>query len=145
AFAAEVRLADGGKALLRVVVSERASPATRKVAAELAGYLGTVAGCKFEVTAGDGRTGIVVGTLAEFPAPGLAKALEVRNRFDGKEAFGVRSEGNRLLLLGATALGASHAAYRLLERIGCRWFFPAAEWEVLPRQADLRVDIDEAG
>src|SRR5689334_6996613 len=93
AFSAEVRLGAGGKAPLPVIVSESATPATRQVAAELAGYLGKVAGCTFEVKAGDGRTGIVVGTLTEFPVPGLTKALEIRNRFDGKEAFAIRCEG----------------------------------------------------
>ena len=51
----------------------------------------------------------------------------------------IQSETNRLRLLGATDLGASHAAFRLLEHLGCRWFFPAREWEVAPSAADLRV------
>jgi hypothetical protein len=141
--AAEVRLAEAGRALLPVVISAQASDATRKVAAELAQYLGKISGARFEVHSGAGTTGIVLGTLAEFPQPDLAGALEVRNRFDGKEAYAVRAEGKRLLLLGATDLGASHAAFRLLELLDCRWLFPAREWEVLPQRADLRIDVNE--
>jgi len=58
--------------------------------------------------------------------------LEIRNTYDGREAFVIRSEEKRLLLLGATDMGASHAAMRLLEHLGCRWFFPAREWEIVP-------------
>jgi Domain of unknown function (DUF4838) len=141
--AAEVHLAKGGRALLPVVISAKASDETRKVAAELAGYLGKISGARFDVRSGDGGSGIVLGTLAEFPQPKLARALEVRKRFDGKEAYALRAEGQRLLLLGATDLGASHAAFRLLEILGCRWFFPAREWEVIPRQPDLTLDVSE--
>jgi hypothetical protein len=36
------------------------------------------------------------------------------------------------LLIGATEMGVSHAAFRLLEELGCRWFFPGKNWEVVP-------------
>ena len=39
--------------------------------------------------------------------------------------------------------GASHAAFRLLEHLGCRWFFPAPAWEVVPARAALSVSLDE--
>ncbi len=71
-------LADGGKARVPVVVSAKASASTKAVAAELAQFLGRIAGATFEVTAGDGTKGIVLGTLAEFPDPALEKPLEVR-------------------------------------------------------------------
>jgi hypothetical protein len=140
---AELRLAAGGKAELPVTISGKASKATRKVADELAGYLSRITGASFAVEAGDGSRGIVLGTLAEFPHPGLAKALEVRHIYDGREAYAIRTEPKRLLLLGATDLGTSHAAFRLLEHLGCRWFFPAKEWEVVPSRRTLAVRLDE--
>src|SRR5207302_10437711 len=91
--AAEVRLATKGQALLPVVISAQASDTTRMVAAELADYLGKISGARFEVRMGAGATGVVLGTLAEFPQPELARALEIRNRFDGKEAYVIRPEG----------------------------------------------------
>lgn len=45
---------------------------------------------------------------------------------DGKEAFAIRTDENRVLLVGATDLAASHAVYRFLDELGCRWFFPDA-------------------
>jgi hypothetical protein len=138
-----LRLATDGKALLPVVISKQAGDGTRRVARELADYLSRITGARFEVQAGDGSRGIVLGTLAEFTQPHLTKALEIRNTYDGKEAFAIRTERERVLLIGATALGASHAALRFLECLGCRWFFPAKEWEIVPTRATLIVRLSE--
>ncbi len=91
---------------------------------------------------GDGQSGIVLGTLADFPTPALEKALEIKNTFDGKEAYAIRTRDKRLLLLAATEMGVSHVAFRLLEELGCRWFFPAKAWEVVPRMATLNFARD---
>ncbi|MHB0936070.1 MAG: DUF4838 domain-containing protein [Armatimonadota bacterium] len=140
--AAEVGLARDSRALLPVIVSAEASPAVRAVAAELAGYLSRITGAEFAVREGDGTRGIVLGTPAQFPDPTLAKALEIRDTYDGREAYIIRTEPGRVRLIGATELGASHAAFRLLEEIGCRWFFPAKAWEVVPSVPDLRVSLN---
>jgi hypothetical protein len=141
---AALTLAEDGRALQPIIIADKASESTRAVAAELADYLGRITGAKFAVRAGDGSQGIVLGTLAEFPTPALAAALAVRNTYDGREAFAIRTEPGRLLLLGGSDLGASHAAFRLLESLGCRWFFPAKEWEVVPTQRKLTVSLQEA-
>jgi hypothetical protein len=140
----ELLLATGGQATMPIVLSPHASAATKAVANELAEYLKRITDAPFEVQTGDGKSGIVLGTLAEFPNPTLDKPLEIRNGYDGKEAFAIRTEPKRVLLIGATDLGASHAAYRFLERLGCRWFFPAKEWQVVPRQSTLRVSVEDA-
>ena len=62
---------------------------------------------------------------------------------DGREAFAIRTDAARVRLIGATDLGASHAAFRFLEALGCRWFFPAREWEVVPSAPTLRANVNE--
>ena len=139
-----VALAADGTARLPIVISPNASERTRKVADELSDYLSQITGAPFEVQTGDGSQGIVLGTLAEFPDAALDKALETRDAFDGIEAYAIRTDsGRRLRLIGATDVGASHAAFRFLETLGCRWFFPAKEWEVIPSRPKLVVSIDE--
>src|SRR5262245_17293962 len=100
-------LAEKRSALHPVVISPRASDATKAVARELADSLSRITGAAFNVEVGDGSRGIVLGTLAEFPNPALVQPLAIRNTYDGKEAFAIRTEPKRLLLLGATDLGAS--------------------------------------
>ena len=135
-------VASDGKAATSIFISKDASKKTRAVAEELALFLGRISGARFSVEAGDGSHGIVLGTLAEFPDPALEKPLEIRNGSDGKEAFVIRTEPTRLRLIGATELGASHAAFALLEALGYRWFFQAPEWEVVPHVVTLRVDLN---
>lgn len=136
-------LAQDGKALVPIVIATDASERTQQVSKELAAYLKRITGATFEIKTGDGSAGIVLGKLKKFPDASLAKDLEIRNVYDGKEAYVIRTEAERLLLLGATDMGASHAAFRLLELIGCRWFFPAREWEVVPSIPTLNISINE--
>jgi hypothetical protein len=136
-----VVLAQGGKALLPVVISGNASEAIRGVADDLAKYLGKISGAKFEVQTGDGARGIVLGNIKDFPHPNLNDALRI-NGFEGKEAFAIRTTPGRVLLLGATDLGASDAAYRMLDELGCRWLTPHPNWEVIPSTPDLRWSLD---
>ena len=128
-------LAENGRALAPIVISAKASEQTRAVAAELASYLKQITGAEFEVKTGDGSEGLVLGTKDEFGGP--KGALETRNTYDGREAFVIESGDSGPRLIGATDLGVSHAAFAFLEELGCRWFFPAREWEVIPKKSSL--------
>src|SRR4051812_21516986 len=112
AAAAELLLAENGAARLPIVISAKAAEPIKAVAKELADYLQRITGAAFDVTTGDGKTGIVLGTLAEFPDADLDKPLELRQRFDGREAYAIRTDRACLRLIGATDLGTSHAAFR---------------------------------
>ncbi|MBM3888658.1 MAG: DUF4838 domain-containing protein, partial [Verrucomicrobia bacterium] len=136
-------LARDGRAELPVVVSAKASETTTQTARELADYLSRITAATFAVETNDGSRGIVLGTLAEFPNSKLAGPLAVRRVHDGKEAFAIRTEPKRLLLIGATEKGVPHAAFRFLESVGCRWFFPAKEWEIVPPIPTLSVSLNE--
>jgi hypothetical protein len=135
-------LAKGGKALVPIIHAKQASPATVAIAGELAELLGRISGATFEVKEGDGTSGIVLGTLAEFPAPELNEPLKIFRDYDGKEAFAIRTSAKRIRLAGNTDLGVSHAAFRLLEGLGYRHFFPAKEWEVVPKITTLTWNRD---
>lgn len=138
-------LAEAGTALLPITIHASASVQTKAVAQELATYLERISGAKFVVTTGDGSSGIVLGNVQQFPHPDLQKSLVVRKTYDGVEAYVIRSEPKRLLLLGNSDSGVSHAVFRLLETLGHRRYFPAPEWEVVPTHQTLRVNLDEAG
>jgi hypothetical protein len=152
ATATRVTLASDGTAKLPIVIAPDASPRIQAVADELAGYLGQMSGGEFEIVTGSGKSrGIILGTLEQFPQRRFTKksrierALEVRGQFDGAEAYVIRTSRKRILLLGNSDLGASHAAFRFLEELGCRWYFPGKTWEVIPSRptitvSDLNID-----
>ncbi|MFW6172117.1 MAG: DUF4838 domain-containing protein, partial [Planctomycetota bacterium] len=135
-------LAEKGSAALPIVISSKATETQVQLAGELAGYLQRISGAAFEVVRGDGSSGIVLGTLREFPYPAWEDALAVEGG-DGREAYGVQTQPGRVLILGATDVGLDRGITRLLETIGCRWFFPHEVWHVVPKLKKVTVTLDE--
>lgn len=134
-------LAEKGSAALPIVVSTEATEAQVQLADELSAYLERISGAAFDVVTGDGSSGIVLGTLREFPHPAWEKALAVE-RGDGQEAYGIQTRPGRVLILGATDVGLDRGITRLLETIGCRWFFPHQAWHVVPTRNTVTVSLD---
>lgn len=60
-----------------------------------------------------------------------------------REEFVLRSHGGSLYVAAVTEVGMSHAIYALLERCGCRWYFPGELWEVIPEVPKLVIDVNE--
>ncbi|MGI5818733.1 MAG: DUF4838 domain-containing protein [Armatimonadota bacterium] len=139
-FPETARLAAGGQALMPVVIAPDASEEVQEAAADLAEYLGRIAGAQFGVTAADGSSGIVLGSAADFPA--LAEGEDFAPDHPlRREEYIIRSEADRLLLIGATAMAAEHATWDLLHRLGYRQYFPGERWEVVPTTPDLQIDV----
>ena len=138
----EVTLAQNGKALLPIILSDKASAQTKAVATDVADILQRMTNATFEIKVGDGKTGLVLGNAKEFPTPALDEALKIVNGYDGREAYAIRTSKERVLLLGATDLAASHAAYRFLREVGYRHFFPDKAWEIVPDVTTLKFNKD---
>ena len=137
---ARIALAEQGRAQLSVVVAGNASERTKAAAAELADYLGRITGGKFEIKAGDGSSGVVVGVTSDFP--GISDDEWLTDKaITARENYLVRSETGRLLLIGNKEPGVEHAVWDLLHQLGHRQFFPGAHWEIVPKQPDLSVEI----
>jgi hypothetical protein len=138
-----VAIARDGKALLPIVISPQSSEGTKKTAAELAGYLKRITGAEFAVETGAEPRGITLGTLQQFPDPSLAKPLEIRAHYNGREAFAIRTDRGGIRLIANTDLGVQHAAMRFLELVGCRWYFMTPTWHVVPQRSSLSFDLNE--
>jgi len=139
--AGAVELASEGKARWPVVVAAQTSDATRKIASRLADYLGRISGVKFEVTSGDGNSGIAVGRAGDFPALAIKVPWDERDA-TRREDYLLRSHARGLYILGATDMAVEHGLWDLLHRLGHRQFFPGEHWEVVPQQRDLRIEVD---
>lgn len=139
--AASFDLAHGGRASASVVIGDTASERVRQAAEELASMLGRITGGRFTVEVGDGRRGIAVGVVEDFPLLKLGEQLAVHSPSD-REKYVLRSRQEGLLVVGATELAVEDAVWDLLYRLGFRQFFPGAVWEVVPRKANLSLRID---
>ncbi len=140
-LAGEFPIAEEGVAKTSILISARTSDRVKSAAGTLARYLQRIAGANFAVSSGDGTRGIVVGTASDF------STLRLRDRFDSKdirrrEEYLLRSGDSRLLVIGATDLAVEHAVWDLLHRLGYRQYFPGKNWEVVPSNPDLSIDVD---
>lgn len=136
-----VALARDGKALLRIVVAEKAPDRVQQAARTLAAYLGKISGASFAVAHGEGTSGIAVGLPAHFPGlkvPQLPDPGDPTRRED----YLLHSHAGGVHVLGTTELAVEHAVWDLLYRLGHRQFFPGPNWEVIPRVADLKLAVD---
>ena len=135
------KLASQGKAKLPIVVASAASERTRAAAATLADYLGRISGVTFEITQGDGSSGIALGTASDFaaaPKPPQGWSDDVRRRED----YLLRTHDAGIWMIGNTELAVEHAVWDLLYRLGYRQFFPGEHWEIVPRHTELAIAVD---
>ncbi|MEO6906638.1 MAG: DUF4838 domain-containing protein [Abditibacteriaceae bacterium] len=61
----------------------------------------------------------------------------------GIEPFIIRSKDNKNLWIIANGEeGLAHGVYFYLDKLGCRWFLPNANWNIIPKRTDIAVKID---
>ena len=130
-------LSHRGKPLVPILTSRGATETERYAAEELCQHLKHITNAPFEVRETDKlpERAIVVGhgVLTERLRPDLRP-----NRLGAEEAV-IECAGNYLLLTGGRPRGTLYAVYRLLHRLGVRWWTPWATH--LPQKHDLRVPI----
>ncbi|HXK44494.1 MAG TPA: DUF4838 domain-containing protein, partial [bacterium] len=130
-----------GKALFPVVVSEKASENVKKSAEELCQYLNNITAAEFQLISGDSSSGIIVGTVSDFPSFPYSKLFDDKDPFR-KDEYVIKSHSKGLHIIGVTDLAVQHGIWDFLHRIGYRQFFPGKNWEIIPATKDLKVDID---
>lgn len=142
-FAAEVstQLSRDGKAQMKIVVGTKASDRVHAAAQSLAQYLGRITDSTFEIVEKErADQNIIVGQPKDFPS--WSDDIAFESDIIAREEILVRSASQRLLVLGASDLAVEHAVWTLLHAAGCRHYFPAAAWQIIPHMPTLSVQID---
>ncbi|GEM_PF-361817 len=131
-----------------ILVPQAEESALEPLASELCSLLGQIIGSPIEIKTFEGSeppTGIVLAltTLGlRLPDPQSLPLGELTDyKLIDSEGFALVSTGGRLWVIANTHLGLQHAIYSLLQRVGCRWFFPDPIWTVIPRTPDLALRI----
>jgi hypothetical protein len=125
-----------------VSIVPRASAEVRAAAKALAGRLAQISGRAFdvrEVAPGEAEHGFVLGTAPDFPQ--LAQRF-APGQWQDEEAYLIRSERSRLLLVAATDDGIMDAVWDFLHQLGYRRYFPGAAWQIIPHTPRLEVRTD---
>jgi hypothetical protein len=125
-----------------VSIAPRASAEVRAAGHSLAERLAQITGRGFdvrEVAPGEAKHGIVLGTAPDFPQ--LAQRF-TPGAWQDEEAYIIRSERSRLLLVAATDDGIADAVWDFLHQLGYRRYFPGKAWQIIPHTPKLEIRTD---
>jgi len=149
---ADVTIVRDGKAQAVIVTAEKPSVSADLAAKELQKFIELMSGAKLTIqTDATPPTGpaLLVGRSK------LTTGVEIPSGTDRdftREGFVVKTRGNAIILAGnedgdfnGKYHGTEYAVYELLERLGCRWFFPGEYGQVVPKLQTITVpDLDVA-
>jgi len=110
-----------------------------RAAQELAARLEKMFGKPFPILKGEAGTGILLGTAENFPEFG--DALKIKKPGDA-EAYLIKTDNEKLFLVGASALGAQNAVWDFLYRLGYRHYFPGDKWEIIPKRESYECSFE---
>lgn len=100
-------------------------------------YVQKISGATLQVKVAKKRSsGIYVGRVADFPW------LKIDGKDLGDEGFIIKTNAKNLYLIGKTSLGVKMAVITFLNEIGCRWYFPGENWEIIPNNKTIKARID---
>ena len=112
-----------------------------QAAEDLSQRLEKIFGKPFPVEIGQGEGGIILGTVKEFPE--YEDKLKQEKPGDS-EAYLIKSQAGRILLVGASPLGVQNASWDFLYQLGYRHYFPGNKWEIFPSLDRIDVTLDVA-
>ena len=122
-----------------IIISSNANSQTRKLATTLSEYLLKISGASFTIKSGDSTQGIVLGTAVEFPS--FANKFDLTSS-EKREDYLIQSHAGGVYLIGASELALNHAMWDFLYHLGYRDFFPSPEWEIIPHEPNLAINVN---
>ena len=122
---AAVRLVENGMSSYAIVLSKDASPSEQCAAQDLADHIRQMSGAVLQVQP-EGATvperAILIGDSAAVRSLGIA----VDGAELGDDGFILKTVGARVAIAGGRLRGTMYGVYALLEKLGCRWWYPGA-------------------
>ena len=145
---AGIALVDRGQARAVIVVSAQPTEQAREAAGLLQDYVQRISGARLDIR--DDTTPvpgprILVGNSVGAGSLGVEVPARFTNAMN-EEEYRIKTVGDAVVLAGNDHpfyRGTVYAVDDFLERLGCRWFFPGAFGEVIPKRDTIVLgDID---
>lgn len=132
-----------------IIVAASESTADR-AAAELQKYIEKMSGARLPIVKEGAPANATVAILVGHTATAKKLGVKIPAGFNPavrpeafeEEGFVLKTTGNAIVVAGnadGPYQGTLYAAYALLERLGCRWYFPGAWGEVVPEAKTVAV------
>ena len=137
-----------GRPMATIVMSPDADDMVAEAVEDLQLYIAKMSGATLPIVdspAGSGNL-ILVGRMPAVDALipdldeyDLARDGVVIKSFPGKLVITGKSDGVRAACLGRIDCGTPNAVYYFLESLGCRWYMPGDDGEVIPRRPTITI------
>ncbi len=137
AVASPLKLASGGKALVKIAVSSEQNKFDYFAAEDLQSYLGRMAGAEFSVVKeselANGEAAIYIGNTAKAASLGF-----LSEKYDREEWVIKCPDDKSLVIMGGRPIGAFYGVWALLNHLGCY----ALTWDqdAIPKNTELVYD-----
>ena len=144
--ASTVTVVEGQKSNWRIIPSPPAESSLDWATKELQRYLRQTTDCQLPIAVKAGsKPAIILGLRQDLSPEDRSLLPPSAQGYDGYAVAvspGDRRKPARIVIAGDNARGVIYGVYDLLERFGCRWFYPtedAADPEVVPQQKTLSL------
>ncbi|MFP4026167.1 MAG: DUF4838 domain-containing protein [Candidatus Brocadiia bacterium] len=146
---AGLTLVKNGKSNAEIVIPSDA-PQAKQAAAELQKYVKKMSGAQLPVIAEGKEKGepitILVGHTAAAKKLGVnipsGYEPSIRPGYGEEEGYVLKTKGKKVIMAGNSEgpyQGTLYAVYAFLEKLGCRWYFPGAWGEVVPKNKTVSI------
>ena len=121
----------------KVFIGSKNNDKLTRTAKELITYLDKIDTAKWSVSDEKyNNNGIYLGLTDASVISGTDKAKLKSMKLEG---YLIKPEAKSIKIIGNTELAVQHAAFDLLERLGCRFLTPAEAWTVIPQATGLKI------
>jgi hypothetical protein len=137
--AGAVTLVHDGAARACIVLPAKPTREEERSAKELQKYVRLMSGAELAIESGEAPKGDAV-LIGRHPLSMKSVGKLLNDETLGYDGVIIRTVGNRLIVVGNKGDGQLYAVYELLRRLGCRFYLPWPDGEVIPAKKTIVVD-----
>ena len=142
-----VNIVKDGQGVCSIASPSAQKPGIPFAIQELKKYVEQMSGAKLADGDAKSSPAIVVGLRSDFSPEDQAALPPAAKGYDGYAVAVVAEPSPKILIAGDNERGAIYGVYDVLERLGCRWFYPTQDPkdpEVVPHSASLAIAVGKS-
>ncbi|MGD9495182.1 MAG: DUF4838 domain-containing protein [Armatimonadota bacterium] len=135
-----IPLVEDGQPVATIVLAAEPGEIEVQAAEQLRDYLQRMSGAELPIVQRADLPGGPVVLIGRHPAALAAVGNDLSAERLGYDGIILRSSADRLIVLGHRGQGQLYAVYDLLKRLGCRFYLPHPDGEIVPRRDTIAVE-----
>ena len=145
-FGANVKIAENGEAVSRIVVDLEAPAPVQFAARELQNYFRQITTARVSIMNGTGgwkTTAVILGTVdSPLVKPVMEKDARLKKQLEGNDGYAVKVNGNKLYIVSSCPRGVLNGVHRfILKHTDFIWVRPRKELAVFTQDPNLTLEV----